>query len=113
MEETQCQRPKSQMNANPTQVFGVGKEGMEAMLGLHQQVLHACENAGRYWFNRVNSDSELWTHIMTKMATAKSAPEAMGIYQEWMAQQLHRLADDGQRMSEEVQKITQNNRPVH
>ena len=63
-----------------------GKEQTEAMLGMQQELLAACEQASRAWLARVKSEVDLWSELATKLTKTRSAPEALSAYQECVAQ---------------------------
>jgi hypothetical protein len=71
---------------------------------LSAQVLAAYERANRKWLERVQLESNLWTDVSTRLMSARSAPEAMQVYRDWVAQRLQMAAEDGQQMAEESRK---------
>ena len=50
---------------------------------------------------------ELWQVLATKLATTRSAPEAMQAYQHCISQRMQMAAVDGRRLSEDCQKVMQ------
>jgi hypothetical protein len=80
------------MTAKPTDsstpFLKLGKEQTEAMLGLQKELLDAYEQASRALLARVKSQVDLWSKLAAKLAATRSAPEAVGAYQEcvtrWM-----------------------------
>jgi hypothetical protein len=85
----------------------LGKEQTEAMLGMQKELLEACEQASRAWLARVKSEVDLWSELATKLARTQSAPEALGAYQECVAQRMQMAAEDWQRLSDDYQKVMQ------
>jgi Phasin protein len=90
-----------------TSSFRLGKEQADAMLSIQKEFLDAYEQASRAWLARVKSEVDLWSALATKLSTTRSVPEAMSAYQECVAQRMQMAAEDGQRMLEDCQKITQ------
>src|SRR5262245_36360954 len=97
----------------------VGKEQTEAMLGVQKELLEACEQASRAWLDRIKSEVDLWSGLATKLAATRSAPEAMGAYQECLAQRMQMAAEDWRRLTDDCQKVMQtmtqsvtNGRPI-
>jgi hypothetical protein len=87
--------------------FNVGKEQTEAMLGVQKELLDSYEQASRAWLARVKSEVDLWSALAAKLSTTRSVPEALSAYQECVAQRMQMAAQDGQRLLEDCQKITQ------
>jgi hypothetical protein len=79
----------------------------EAMLGTHKELLDAYEQTSRAWLDRVKSEVELWSALATKLAGARSAPEALELYQKCLAQRMQMAAEDWRRLSDDCQKVMQ------
>jgi Phasin protein len=88
------------------QLFDVGKEQTEAMLGMQKELLEAYEQTSRAWLARVKSEADLWSGLATKLAATRSAPDAMEAYQQCVAQRMQMAAEDGRRLFDDCQKIT-------
>jgi len=84
-----------------------GKEQTEAMLGVQKELLEACEQASRAWLARIQSEVDLWSGLATKLAATRSAPEALGAYQECLTQRMQMAAEDWRRLSDDCQKVMQ------
>src|SRR5262245_6602746 len=96
-----------------------GIEQTEAMLGVHKELLEAYEQAIRAWLARIKSEVDFWSQLATKLAATRSAPEALGAYQECVAQRMQMAAEDWRRLSDDYQKLMQtiaqspfNGRPI-
>jgi hypothetical protein len=85
--------------------FKVGKEQTDAMLGMQKDLLETYEQASRAWLARVKSEVELWSELATKLSATRSAPDAMQVLQQGVAQRMQMAAEDGKRLSEDCQKI--------
>jgi hypothetical protein len=88
------------------QLFELGKERTEAMLGMQKEVLEAYEQTSRAWLARVKSEADLWSGLATKLAATRSAPDAIEAYQQCVAQRMQMAAEDGRRLFDDCQKIT-------
>jgi hypothetical protein len=95
----------------PMSIFNFGKENTEATLNIQKELLDAYEQASRAWLARVQSEVDLWSQLATKLTSTRSVPEALGAYQESVAQRMQMAAEDGRKLSEEggeiLRKITQ------
>ena len=85
----------------------VGKEQTEAMMGVQKELLEACEQASRAWLGRMKEEVDLWSGLAAKLAATRSAPEALGAYQECLAQRMQMAAEDWRRLTDDYQKIMQ------
>jgi Phasin protein len=94
-------------STDTTPFLKAGKEQTDAMLGVQKELLEAYEQASRAWLARVKSEMDLWSEVGAKLAAARSAPEAMSVYQECVGQRMQMAAEDGRRLFDECQKITQ------
>ncbi len=83
----------------------LGREQTEATFKIQKDVLEAYEEASRAWLARVQSEVELWSQLAAKLAATRSVPEALGAYQESVAQRMQMAAEDGKRMSDECRDI--------
>ena len=65
------------------------------------------EQASRSWLSRVNSEIALWSELATKLSPTRSIPEVLEVYQRCAAQRMQLAVEDGQRLFDECQRITQ------
>ena len=82
-----------------------GREQTEATLKIQKDVLEAYEEASRGWLARVQSEVELWSQLAGKLAATRTIPEALGAYQESVAQRVRMAAEDGKRLSDDCREI--------
>jgi len=83
------------------------KAQTEGMLNLQKEFLETCEQATRAWLDRVKSETELWSRLGAKLTTTRSVPEATEAYWKCLSEQMQMTAEDGRRLFEDCQKITQ------
>ena len=91
--------------AAPESILNFGREQTEATLGIQKELLETYEQASRAWLARVQSEVELWSDLATRLSTTRSLPDALGAYQETVAQRLQMATDDGRHMATECQEI--------
>jgi hypothetical protein len=95
-------------SANPGgQLLDLGKGQTEAMLKMQKELLDAYEQTSRAWLARVRSEADFWSDLTSRLSTTRSVPEALGAYQESVTQRMQMAAEDGRRLLEECQKITE------
>ena len=87
--------------------FNWGSERSEAAIALQKAVLESYEQASRTWLTRVQSEIALWSDLASKLGATHSVPEALETYTKCVSQRMQMAADDGRRLVEESQQITQ------
>ena len=100
-------RSSDAAGAGPEAFLKIGREQTEATLEMQKQLLETCEQASRAWLARVHSEVELWSDLANKLAATRSVPEALSVYQHYVAERMQLAAGDTRRMLEECQKITE------
>ena len=87
--------------------FNWGNERTEAAIALQKAVLESYEQASRAWLARVQSEIALWSELANKLGTSHTVPEALETYTKCVSQRMRMAADDGRRLFDESQQITQ------
>jgi len=82
--------------------FNIGHERAEAAVALQKELLEAYEQASRAWLARVQSEE-----LATKLTATRSVPEALEAYTKCVSQRMQMTAEDGQRVFNDCQQITQ------
>jgi Phasin protein len=91
--------------AGAESLLKLGREQSEATFKIQKDVLEAYEEASRAWLARVQSEVDLWSQLATRLAATRSIPEALGAYQESVAQRMQMAAEDGKRLSDDCRDI--------
>ena len=81
--------------------------GQERAVALQKELLDAYEQASRAWLARVQSEVALWSELATKLTATRSVPEALEAYSKCVSQRMQLTAEDGQRLFNDCQQITQ------
>ena len=90
-----------------------GSEQTEAMLSMQKELLNVYEQASRAWLARMQSEVELWTGLATRLSATRSLPEALGTYQECVAQRMQMAAEDGcQKLMQTFSRNSSNGSPT-
>jgi hypothetical protein len=95
------------MSTKQSDLSAFGKAQTEGMLNLQKQLLETYEHASRAWLDRVKSEVDLWSKLGAKLTVTHSAPEAMEVYQKFIAERMQMAAEDGKRLFNECQNIAQ------
>jgi hypothetical protein len=87
------------------------KDEMEARTkdatNLQKELGDIYKHAGDAWFERMRSETELWSALAAKLSTAHSVPEAMEVYQKGVAQRMQMAAEDGRQLLDDYRNITE------
>ncbi len=84
-----------------------GQERTEAAMGLQKAVLESYEQTSRAWLDRMQSEVSLWSDLANKLSKTHTLPEALETYTKCVSQRMQMAADDGRRLVDEAQQITQ------
>jgi Phasin protein len=84
-----------------------GHERTEAAMALQKAILESYEQASRNWLARVQTEVSLWSDLANKLSTTHSVPEAMESYAKCVSERMQMAAEDGRRLFEESQQMTQ------
>src|SRR5262249_6697726 len=101
-EEAMASKPDASMP-----FLNLGKEQTETMLSMQKELLDAYDQSSRAWLARVKSEVDLWSDLAKKLSATQSFPDAVGAYQQCVAQRMQMAAEDGRRLYDDCQKITQ------
>jgi hypothetical protein len=84
-----------------------GQDQAAAALNFQKAILESCEHASRAWIDRMQSEVSLWQDFANRLSGSKSVPEAVETYTKCVSQRMQMAADDGRRLVDEAQQITQ------
>ena len=85
----------------------LGAEQAKAAAAFQKELLDTYGQASRAWFTRVQAEAALWTELASKLMATRSASEAVEAYAKCVSQQMHMTVEDGQRLVNDCQQITQ------
>jgi hypothetical protein len=78
-----------------------------AATNLQKEISETYEQASRAWLNRVNSEIALWSELTTELSATRSIPTVLEVYQKYAARRVQMAVEDGHRLFDECQRITQ------
>jgi hypothetical protein len=91
--------------AGQTELFKLGQEQSEALLHLQDEILQVYEEASQAWLERVKAEVDLWSDLAARLTASRSIPDALSAYQKCAAERMQMAAEDGRRMTSDVQKM--------
>jgi Phasin protein len=84
--------------------FGFGTNRMESLLEMQKHLVESFEQFNRAQMERAKRETELASEFAGKVTSARSVPDVMSAYQEWLSRRMAMFAEDGQKLFSESQK---------
>jgi hypothetical protein len=72
-----------------------------------KELLAVCEEAGRAWGGRLQSEVNLWSETMAKLSVTRSLPEFWDTYAKCMTRRMEMAMEDTKKLVEECNEATQ------
>jgi hypothetical protein len=107
-EATRAERPRERAAAAAaaTPPFGeVGERSVNAGLRMQHEMADVFSEISREWFARATSKAELAMKLPSRLSSARSVPDALSAYQEWLGEWMTIASDDSRRFVSDSQKI--------
>jgi hypothetical protein len=83
----------------------MGAGGVVAGLRLQRELFEVLSCVGRDWFARATSEVELASRLPNRLTAARSVPDALSAYQEWVGEWMNRCGEDSYRIVSDSQRI--------
>jgi hypothetical protein len=97
---------QSTMASAASQPFGeIGTRNVAAALRLQQEMLDVLTDIGREWFARATSEAVWAFKLPNKLTAARSVPDALSAYQEWLGEGMNMFGEDSRRFMSDSRKI--------
>jgi hypothetical protein len=92
-------------NLRPTVFAEMGEKRVEEFVNTQTELLERLQEMSRQWFDRAQSEANLASELGSKLTAARSVPEAMAAYQEWVSRRFEMMGEDGKHLLEDTQKF--------
>jgi hypothetical protein len=83
----------------------IGQKQMEAIIEAQKEITACCEQTMRGLADRIKLEFDLASDFTKKLRGAKSVPESVHIYQEWLGHRMKLSADEGQELMGDFQRF--------
>lgn len=83
----------------------IGARSMTATLRLHKEMLDLLSEVSRDWFERAVSEAELAMRLPNKLSSARSMPDVVSAYQEWLNEWMGMFGEDSRRLMSDSRKF--------
>jgi phasin protein len=92
-------------SVDPAQFVELGKKQVNALVDMQRDLVDGIEEMSREWAERIKAETDLANEFAGKLSAAKSVPDTVAIYQEWLGRRMQMFADDSRRFATDSQKF--------
>jgi hypothetical protein len=86
-------------------VLQIGTRRFESLMEMHKRLLDTFGQVQRERIARTMEETKLASEFAAKVAGARSIPDVMAIYQEWITKCEEMIAEDGRKFLHDSQKV--------
>jgi hypothetical protein len=83
----------------------IGSSSLNAGLRMQTEMFDTLQTIGRHWMERRSCEAELALNLPNRLAGARTLPDAVAAYQEWLSEWLAMCNEDSRRFVADGQKI--------
>ena len=83
----------------------MGVRSVKASLRMHKEMFDTLQDISRDWVARAASEAELACTLPNRLRDARSVPDALSAYRQWLREWLELCGEDGRRFVSDGQKI--------
>jgi hypothetical protein len=88
-----------------TRMAEIGANSFTAGLRMQTEMFDTLQTIGRQWMERRTCEAELALNLPNRLAGARTLPDAVSTYQEWLSEWLAMCNEDSRRFLSDGQKI--------
>lgn len=106
--------PKQSTNGNswlfnplPADLSATAKKRMEEFSSAQGDLFENVQDFNQQWLTRIETEAKVASEFASRLAAAKSVPDAMSAYQQWGSRHLEMMAEDGVHFMENAHKVIQ------
>jgi hypothetical protein len=83
----------------------IGTGSLNAGLRMQTEMFDTLQTIGRHWMERRSCEAELALNLPNRLAGARTLPDAVAAYQEWLSEWVAMCNEDSRRFVADGQKI--------
>ena len=83
----------------------MGARNVSAGLRLQKEMMEVFQDIGREWVSRAASETELALKLPNKLTEARSVPDALSAYQQWLGEWMNLWSEDSRQFLSDSRKI--------
>lgn len=103
--ETLRTEPSSTREATKVRFAEMGLRNVRIGLRMQKEMFDTLQDIGRDWLQRAASEAELAYKLPNRLRVARSVPDALSAYQQWLTEWLSLCSEDSRRLLSDGQKI--------
>jgi ribosome-binding protein aMBF1 (putative translation factor) len=92
-------------SASTNEFFQLGAKRFESLMEVHKELLDTFERVQRDRLARAMEETKLASEFAAKVAVARSIPDIMAIYQDWMTKCAQMFDEDRRKFLDDSQKV--------
>jgi hypothetical protein len=108
-ESARSERSRSEKHSSASAMNGpfgvIGVRNVGAGLRLQKEMLEVFQDIGREWVSRAASEAELAFKLPNKLTEARSLPDAVSAYQQWLGEWMNLWGEDSRQLLSDSRKI--------
>jgi hypothetical protein len=105
MANSETRDAKAAANLMAGNFLEFGTKRIESFMEVQKELVDTFEQFNREQFERAKQETELASRFAGKVTSARSIPDVMAAYQEWISNRMELFAEDGRKLYEDSQKV--------
>ena len=97
----------SPLNLIPAEFAALGRKRIEDFVHAQTELVDELQKANRQWFDCLEAETKLASEFAAKLTAARSIPDAMLICQDWTSRRFELMAQQGQHLLSDSQRLMQ------
>ena len=103
--ETFRTESKSASDATKVRFAEMGLRNVRTGLRMQKEMFDTLRDIGRDWLQRAASEAELAYKLPNRLRSARSVPDALSAYQQWLSEWLRLCSEDSRRFLSDGRRI--------
>jgi Phasin protein len=109
MADQESQAGRAQKPSSPSSIPSkfdlMGSARIDEFINLQTELLERFQEINRKWLDRAQLEATMASEFASKLASLRSLPEVMTVYQDWTTRRLEMMAEDGKHLLADTQKF--------
>lgn len=107
--ETSGEQAKNPFNFNlaPEELTALSRKRMEDFVNAQTELLNELQEANREWLDRIQTEAKENAECASKLAAARSIPDAVTACQDWANHWLEMMSEDRKHLLSDYQKFAE------
>ena len=102
-----AERVAKSAKPDPAELAKTAERQVEAIAETQKEFFHPLAKMNERWLSRAIAEARLAIDLGSKLSSARSVPDAVEAYQQWMTERTETLAKDSQQFVADCQRFMQ------